>query len=93
MARFSRGRRIFIHGLCVVLVLVCTFCLLIPHLHECDGIQCQVCALFSLYEMLWLPAAVVAVLFFTAYLRNRSAHKSSECTVFSLVGQKVKLSD
>ena len=60
MSKFTTSRRLF-GCLCVFLALVYAFCLLLPHLHEHDGLQCPVCALLSIMEGLSAPAVVLAL--------------------------------
>jgi hypothetical protein len=67
--------------------------LLLPHLHQHDGLQCPVCALLSIMEGLSAPAVVLALfapiltvlilLWIEPYLREGC----------SLVRLKVKLSN
>ena len=93
MARFLKDRQNWICCLCVILAVVCTFCLFMPHMHQCDDAQCAVCALLAIYEMLWLPAGIVTALFTGAFLLNGYECRVDACAAFSLVQQKVKLSD
>lgn len=60
MKKHTKSRQL-IGCLCVFLALVCAFCLLLPHLHEHDGLQCPVCALLSIMEGLPTPAVVLAL--------------------------------
>ena len=93
MARYAKLQRILIGCISVILALVCAFCLFIPHLHACEGVQCQICAVLSLYEMLWLPILTVAALLETVYLQKDLSHSNGMDTGCSLVQLKVKLSD
>ena len=60
MSKFTTSRQLF-GCLCVFLALVCAFCLLLPHLHQHDGLQCPVCALLSIMEGFSAPAVVLAL--------------------------------
>lgn len=60
MKKFTTSRQL-ISCLCVFLALVCAFFLLLPHLHEHDGLQCPVCAILSIMEGLSAPAVVLAL--------------------------------
>ena len=92
MKKFTK-RHSVIYGLCVFLALVCIFCLLIPHPHECEGVQCQVCALYSACEVLWLPVAICVIYLLIQVLFCNQQQGEQINTDFSLVLLKVKLSD
>lgn len=93
MARSFNAQQCLIRCLCVVLALVCAFSLVIPHLHECEGVQCQVCELCSVYENLWFPAALVVTLLIIVPLHKDLKEKEDITADLSLVQLKVKLSD
>lgn len=92
MTRIGKEGRAFICCLCVVLAFVCAFCMLLPHLHECEGVECSVCALCSALKLLILTVAGVLLVTVTVL------HTCRECKPVgfescSLVQLKVKLSD
>jgi len=92
MKKFARSRCL-IGCLCVFLVLVCTFCLILPHFHEHEGLQCPVCALLSFMEGLILPLTMLAnfLSVLVILIHVWQAAISQQC--HSLVRLKVKLSD
>ena len=93
MARISKQRQMFICGLCVLFALVCTFCLFLSHDHECEGVQCRVCALFDTYEQLWMPVVVAALFSDAAFVLSDALLTAEGCPEKSLVRLKVKLSN
>ena len=93
MTRFSRDSRFFLRCLGVILALVCAFCLFLPHFHECEGMHCTACALFSGLEYLWLPTAMGSVLLVCPMVLGTSPVEVIRCLDLSLVQLKVKLSD
>ena len=92
MAHMTKDRQQYICWLCVVLALVCAFSLLIPHLHECDGVQCSVCTLVSVLK-LWIPPATGLLLISITILNACRDCTPMGCECCSLVQLKVKLSD
>ena len=92
MKNHTKSRQL-IGCLCVFLALVCAFCLLLPHLHEHNGLQCPVCALLSIMEGLSAPAVVLALFapFLTILIFLWIVPYSQK--VSSLVRLKVKLSN
>ena len=93
MTRSLHKRRKMICCLCGVLALVFAFFLYFPHFHECEGIQCQVCVLFSSYKVLWVFATAGTVFLALVHLLGNSQSQENSYTEFSLVRLKVKLSD
>lgn len=92
MVRMTKDRRKFICRLCVVLALVCAFCLLLPHLHQCEGMECPVCALVSALK-LWIPVAAGVFLLSVTVLYTCRECMAAGFESCSLVQLKVKLSD
>lgn len=92
MKKHAEARQL-IGCLCVFLALVCAFCLLLPHLHEHDSLQCPVCALLSIMEGLPAPALVLALFapILTVLILLWVESHIWDC--YSLVRLKVKLSN
>ena len=86
-------RRSAIYALCVFLAIVCIFSLFIPHLHECEGAQCQMCALLSAREMLWIPVLLCTTHLFVQLIFFDQCQRTQRISEPSLVLLKVKLSD
>lgn len=93
MTRLSKGQQVLLCLLCGILALVCAFCLLLPHHHQCEGVQCQICALLGAYEMLWLPTTTGIVVVCVVRLLIKPDREIDTFGAISLVRLKVKLSD
>lgn len=93
MSGFSGSKRLFFRCIWVFLALVCTFCLFLPHIHECEGMECAICVLSTLFTELPLPAAATTALCCAAGILSRRRFLGWAQNRFSLVELKVKLSD
>ena len=93
MTRFSQNRHLFKSSLCVFLVLVCAFSLILPHIHECEGAQCDFCELLRTQRLL-IPrvSTVFAVVAIVVALLG-IVLEMVQGYGGSLVSLKVKLSD
>jgi hypothetical protein len=93
MARNANSRAA-ICCLCAILLVVCIFFSFLPHEHGCDGQECPICQLVTLFEVALLLLGVVSRL----PGNDGSWDKTVSCRFpgrgsRTLVALKVKLSD
>lgn len=93
MTGFSKHKRLFARCLWAFLALVCILFVFLPHMHECEGMECAICALGTLFWKLLLPAVAATVLCCAAGILNCRYFLVLAQPHISLVQLKVKLSD
>ena len=93
MNKSTKRPQTFFCVLCLVLSLVCAFCLLLPHFHECEGTHCSVCVLISTQKHLLPLAKALFDLILTAVLLSGVIFAIIQLHPSSLVQLKVKLLD
>ena len=96
MFKQSKYLKMIIVLLCVILILAYAFIMVVPHFHECIGIDCSICALLQSSRNILIVSALSAS--FCQLTKNVFLILDTQPGLFSdrdatPVGLKVKLSD
>ena len=92
----SKNRKSIVAFLCILLVIVYTAIVFLPHAHDCVGSDCTVCALIETSRNSLIGLALIAVVYqfanivFTISSSYKSILSGNKGTPVAL---KVKLSD
>ena len=92
----SKNRKSIIAFLCILLVIVYTSIIFLPHAHDCVGSDCTVCALIEITRNTMIGLALAATvhqlanILFTISCSYKSIQSGNNGTPVAL---KVKLSD